>query len=727
MHSASEPVIPASDSDKSIHWAILLGLPWLLFVLNPNWTFQGFGNMDPFYYFGHFIHFPHQQRLLPTYAGERLPWLLPGYALVHLLTPVYGTMALHFLAYYVCVFSLYSIVRRFADTRSALLTTCTMGCHPYFIAAHGTDYVNGGCLAYCLLAFALLVRSGTAASPSRWVFAAGMSWAAVVYTYLFWIVLTPACLLLYLAVDESSGSAHGAWRERLQRISLRAAAFAGGVLALTLVLVIAHGLIFGGTGLEFQRSSINAAIGLSQMSSNPYVTGKFSLSFADWLVFPGLTGLLSVMLLLPPLRRRLQLRAGTSKLLLAYFYFFTVMVIMTVRTTRMLEFDYFAAILLPAMFVVLGVTIFLVPVPTANPRFWFVLLLTCSISLAPLGVPGLYKRPPVLAAALPGLLVSGGIALRFLRPKSVFGWSAGMLALAAAGFCMIPRLGGLAWQMPANWMNVTRRVGEAVQTINNRMPADKYPAFWYNEAERGEYQTIMVSFLSHGNSMGHFPALEVGRKYNPGQVLVLLNGRKGVFAPAARIMERAGMPLSLLWEQKITTPDVSYWITATEVQPPGEPTVSKSLPQPVSPGEFELDGVKEPGHTFGLERWVPSYTPTEMTARMARDGLYITTAKPQFAYAVMYPLLTTLSDGLYEFRLTYRVAQGELAFGALSADLSNWIGQAGPPESHGANLVRTFALLLNRGDTFRLAISNNRPGSDQPSSFVLEELNVFRE
>jgi hypothetical protein len=75
-----------------MYLAVLWTMPFWLFLLNRNWTFQGFGDYDAFYYFGHFIHFPHYQKLQPTYAGERLPWLLPGYALVHLFGAAYGTL-----------------------------------------------------------------------------------------------------------------------------------------------------------------------------------------------------------------------------------------------------------------------------------------------------------------------------------------------------------------------------------------------------------------------------------------------------------------------------------------------------------------------------------------------------------------------------------------------------------------------------------------------------------
>src|SRR5690348_4991877 len=59
------------------HYAFLLILPWTLFLLNPNWMFQGLGHMDPWYYFGMSLDFPRYQHLSPSYSNERLTWILP--------------------------------------------------------------------------------------------------------------------------------------------------------------------------------------------------------------------------------------------------------------------------------------------------------------------------------------------------------------------------------------------------------------------------------------------------------------------------------------------------------------------------------------------------------------------------------------------------------------------------------------------------------------------------
>jgi hypothetical protein len=570
IHGFSEQA--GSRETPRIFFAILLASPVLIFLLNRDWTFQGFGDYDAFLYFGHFIHFPHYQKLLPSYAGERLPWVLPGYALVHLFTPVYGTLALHFLAYYVSVFSLYTIVRSFSGPDAAFLTALTLGFHPYFLAANGTDYVPGGCIAYCLLTFALLVRSAFATGQRRWVylFAAGLSWAAVIYTYLFWVVFTPACFAMFHAAEESHGADQKNRTARWRGMALSAGVFTAGALTLTLGLMTFHYLIFGAGGLAFQRLSIDTVRFLSQMRENSWASKSFSVTYADWLVFPGMVAVLSLWLLIPGARRWLGLRAGTHTLLLMYLYFAVVMVVMTIRMTRLLEFDYFASFLLPGAFIVLGVSLFDFPIPSTKPWIWLVVAIMCAISIAPLAKPGLYVKPPVLGAVAPGLLLGGAVAVRLLRPKSLAALAVAILGLSSASFCLEPAVGGIAWRAPGDWMSATRRVAEAVRIIESRLPRDKYPAFWYKEAPPNglEYQAIMCAFTAHGTSMWNFPEIDAGRAYAPGQVLMLLNNAPGVFDLAAGAMERRGMPLSFLWEQAVTSAGVAYWITATEVRRP---------------------------------------------------------------------------------------------------------------------------------------------------------------
>lgn len=544
------------------YYLVLAAVPVLLTILNRNWTFQGFGDYDAFYYFGHFIHFPHYQKLQPRYAGERLPWILPGYGLVHLFGPVYGTLVLHWIAFYTSVFSMCFIVSRFSGAQAGFLAAFAMSIHPYFIAANGMDYGTGGCLAYCLLALAMVVRSVFATPRARWLWlcGAGISWAAATYTYPFWALFTPACLLLYWAAKALKDDAPSSFRRKLLDSLAGAAQFAAGGLTLTFALILVHYWIFGAGWLAFQRQSIEMGRFAWGMKVSPWASSSFSVTYADWLVFPGMTAALSMVFLIPQFRRWLVLGSGVGGLLVMNLYFVAIMVIQTIRPGRILQFDYFSIFLVPGAFLALGATIFYFPHRLSQAKFWSVVAIASAVSLAPLARPGLYVKPPVLGALVPAFFLGCALAIRILLPKSRVALIGVAIGMAASSFCLAPAVGGIAWKDHGDWKAATGRVGDAVIMIENRLPRGQYPAFWYSEKSPHnlEFQAIMCAFLAHENSMLRFP--EVDRKFGRGQALLLLTDQPSAFAEAS-----GHLALTFLWEREIASGGVTYWVTATEV------------------------------------------------------------------------------------------------------------------------------------------------------------------
>ena len=108
-------------------------------------------------------------------------------------------MLLNVLSCSVSLLLLYSIVKGFVDARSALLAACMMGCHAGFLGANGWSYVFGGSIAYMFVSYACLIKSARSSHPARYLILAGMSWAALIYTYIAWVIFTPVCVFLYLA------------------------------------------------------------------------------------------------------------------------------------------------------------------------------------------------------------------------------------------------------------------------------------------------------------------------------------------------------------------------------------------------------------------------------------------------------------------------------------------------------------------------------------------------
>ena len=416
------------------------------------------------------------KRLAPSYAGERLTWILPGYAFFHLFGPTAGELALHFLVWYTSVFSLYSIVTKFTTPQTGFLTACALGIHPYFLAAAGMDYVTGPCIAYALLSFALLIR------PSRiCILLAGVSWAAAVYCYPVWLLFTPACIAIYLAAHT---------RFRFLRPTFL---FAAGALALTLALSLLHHHIYG-DGFNFQKITIATLRSAASQHDNPYANSNFSVTYADWLVFPGIAGALAVCLLITD-------KTAVRYLALSYLYCAAVMSILTFTAARILEFDFFASFLIPGAFIVLGVFFFRFEDRWTTPSFWLLAAVACAISLAPLAHPGLYKKPPILGAIAPGIFLTAAFAIRMFRTSSKAMIISAPL-LAAANFCLAPAVGGIAWKDPRDGMSATTRVAQAVKIIQANLSYDQSPAFAFQQSDPDtlEYQAIMCAFLWHTES-----------------------------------------------------------------------------------------------------------------------------------------------------------------------------------------------------------------------------------
>lgn len=546
-------------SNPRIYTAILALLPFAIFLINRNWPFQNFGDTDAWFYFGHFLHFPHYQKLQATYAGERLGWILPGLAAVRLLGPIAGTLVLHFVFYEIAVFSLFAMVTRFAGLQAGFLSAIALGIYPYFLAASGIDYVPAPCIAYGLVSFSLLVRAGAERSRGA-AFLAGIVWAAAVYTHLLWALFTPACLLVHLAGTRLNPSG----RRTFPRDAI---AFAAGAAALTGgFLLIYRGVV--GPGAGFERHSIETAILFATARQLPWIGTSFSVTFADWLVFPGVAAVLALGLTIPGLRLRLAVRDEAAPLAWAYLYIAAVMMVGTIRAPRYLEFDTITSFLLPGTFLILGIGFFSFAAPRRRALFWLAIAAAVAITLAPLAKPGLYVKAPVRGAVAPGGLLLAALVIRFLRPRSAAGVATAGIAMAAAAFCLAPAVGGIAWRDLRDWMVAEARVAVSVETIASRLPYEKYPAFWYAESDPNhlEFQGIMSAFVSHLKSMTDFPVVD--RRFAPGQVVILLTPATDEVDRAADRMARAGMPLSVLWRQSISRGGVSYWITATQVHAP---------------------------------------------------------------------------------------------------------------------------------------------------------------
>ncbi len=536
--------------------ALLLLVLWWI---NPNWTFQNLGNMDPWMYFGDFHHFPELQNLLPEYQGERLTWVLPGLIFVRVFGAVAGVVLLHCACYAISLRLFYAILRELTCPTTAFFTTILLGCHPFFIGANGWDYSDSASVLYQLLSLACLIRAGEKTPPNRWLFFSAAGWWLLVFNYLAWAAFTPGYLLLLLWPRRNQ---QPLWRT----VGLLAAQMSAALLAVTVFLAGAYHAL-GAKGVFFAISLRNALF-IANLANNPWLTPGWYRE-AVWLVFPAIGCAAALVGMALDRWGRAPISAGAHRILAYYLYCSTAMVVLTVRPTRLGASDYFASILIPGAFLALGICLYRVP-DLARPRlFWPVLMGGTAICLAPLSRPELFRallhwHYAVVAGS--AVVVSAG--LRWMWPKRPAFWAAATLSLSALSFPLVPAHSAAAWRMEYRGWDVSARLAEAVDLIWARLPKGSRPVFWFNnytDPLTSEYRGIWSAFHASGPSMLHYPEVDPLRHYPPGTRVVVLDRSQDVAPTVQAMMGRAGMPVALVAQDRVSRGGTTYWVSHFDV------------------------------------------------------------------------------------------------------------------------------------------------------------------
>ena len=283
-------------------------LPALVLFRQDNPLFVPPHNIDSWMYLGYFRHLEEfKTTYRATYYGSRLGWILPGWAVHSLFTPLVGCIVMRLGVHLVATLGLFEVLRRTLAIRMAFLATFVFSMNPQLWAATGCDYLDGGGIAYCLVAMALFTGSETKRPGAFALIVAGIALGGMLACNLFLIVLTPAVALYWASVQW-------AWRpDRIWRSLRRDALWIGlgAGLLFAALCVINHRI----DGLWwFYEPSFRAAKELYRLP-NPWfrgVLGKFGLE--PWLWFGAVALAFSLVELVRFMRRPVspesRLRAG---------------------------------------------------------------------------------------------------------------------------------------------------------------------------------------------------------------------------------------------------------------------------------------------------------------------------------------------------------------------------------------------------------------------------------
>lgn len=327
------------------HIALMLFLPLILALINPNWIFNPHIT-DDYIYLGYQMEMPRYTDWFPganRYFGERVSWIIPTYPIRQLFSPMLSNFIIHLGVYYVAIFSVYGIVTRLTSSGVALIVAVLMGHYPPFMRAVGWDYVDGfiiTCMSLCLF---LLIQA--CYSPRRWrlyVVGAGMTVMLFVTSNIFYVCYIPAITLYFVWLN------HAHHRYPLFQCLLWAIV---GILMIYLPETLFYRAITG-EWLTFTHSLNFTQEKIADTQFYTINNHNFIRVSATWHILPMIILVVAGIQLIKRCGHY-HLSASTSLLVCSY----VILLFWEWRGHRFLQYLFYSSVIIPMIFIVLGVLI----------------------------------------------------------------------------------------------------------------------------------------------------------------------------------------------------------------------------------------------------------------------------------------------------------------------------------------------------------------------------------
>ena len=186
--------------------SLLLFGPVLLLIF-PSLPFANDGHCDPWYVYGLYFNLPEQLRWAPAARQvARLPGVLPGYLLTHVLPAVESDFAIFLLFFSLAAFFLYKTAALLFSQQRAVLTAIFFATSPIVIGNYAVTF-SGPAITYEVLALYCAVRATRSAGLRQlfgWMFLSGVAWArACMRIWPFWrLAILSICSSPYLCYSN---------------------------------------------------------------------------------------------------------------------------------------------------------------------------------------------------------------------------------------------------------------------------------------------------------------------------------------------------------------------------------------------------------------------------------------------------------------------------------------------------------------------------------------------
>lgn len=707
----SVPIAPEtghrSASDRTLPYVLAVFLlPLLVLWHRADALFSPLWYADPWFYLGYFRDLVNYKRDLffGSYYGSRLAWVLPGFLIHSVFSPVIANLVLHVTVHLTATLSFFAVLRRLAGLRAAFLATMVFSVDPWLWAATGWDYPDGAGIAYCLLAMALLTRSAAQSLRPWSLLLAGIAIAGMAYTHLFLGTFTLLLVLYYFGLVWVR---HGSLA--LRPAILACLCIGAGAAIATLGLCGVNYLLDG--TFWFYAPSVNRAFRMAgdfQFVRSIWRTREL----VPWL-WPAVFGSCTALLLLAPRwKRKADPPNGaalvlSAPLLLAFAY----MGYLQSRGTTVLGHHPYVSYLLPFGFLVMGSSFW--PAVESMPLRTYVLI--CSAAALAFGAlwhnPNGYAVLTSAAASQAAIAVSAfiltiALALRYRTAGAILG-------IAGFGVFTAAALSQTYLTVGTNLHSTRReyaRVMQARQRIEDRR-AGAPILFWYDRQESSsffQYVALNATYIAEFERINETFPRGCSGPAEPGTLVVITSEKERSSELAQAALTDCWLPFGVhpvFESQEVINGDPRPYTmtmlrvepTAATLPPPGE--VFKSVP---------LEQVK--------------LATNHAVLRRTSQGLEVQTIRGFGAYAGSLKLgLDPGTREKFAVLVRLRVLEGKIAVGILDPSGKRFlINTPVWPLPRAIDLVVPVPSPPVIGD---LIISNVRPNAEA-SKAVIEKIEI---
>jgi hypothetical protein len=187
-------------------------MPLVIFALRPEVLNNRIGDVDTWFYFGHFTSLGDYRSVnnifFNNYYQTRLPYLIAGFGVFQIFSESWAKAIFAYLVSATSTAALIYVLRAHLSSRVALLVATLLLSDVFFVRSIGWNYVDNGIVAYYALSIAALTAAAKSSSWKRhWVALAAFLFSCAVFVHLGSAVLVIPAIgyaVLVLELDKQT-------------------------------------------------------------------------------------------------------------------------------------------------------------------------------------------------------------------------------------------------------------------------------------------------------------------------------------------------------------------------------------------------------------------------------------------------------------------------------------------------------------------------------------------